>query len=333
MNQANLQVLFFQHLKAQLPPHIAMVDEIAELLEISNDSAYRRIRGEKPIDLEETYKLCDHFKLSIDQLLHLQSDAIIFSGRVNTTSETVFEDYLKSLLQNFQMINSFEKKHIYVLMKDIPPFVHFQIPELAIFKFYFWMKSILHDERLKKIKFSLNDPRYMEFLPISKKVIESYNTIPVTEIWNIESINSSLRQIDFYRQSGMYENKNEIKLLYEKVEELINHIERQAELGVKFFIGNEPGNNAASYNMFVNELVLGDNTYLVEMGPMRLTFLNHSVLYFVGTPDEQFNNDMSNNINNLVKKSTQLSSIGEKERVRFFNRLRDKIHHMQSSLS
>src|SRR5436190_940351 len=143
-------------------------------------------------------------------------------------------------------------------IKDIPPFVHFQIPELAKFKFYFWMKSILQDERLKKRQFYLDDTLYDEFLPLSRQVIEAYNKIPVTEIWNIESINSSLRQIDFYRQSGRYKNKSEINLLYEKVEELVNHIERQAELGVKFLIGTEPGNTAAGYNMFVNELILGD---------------------------------------------------------------------------
>src|SRR6185503_11385436 len=80
MEATNVQVRFFQHLKVQLPPHIAIVDEVADVLGISNDSAYRRIRGEKPIDLEETYKLCDHFKISMDQLLHLQSDAFIFSG-------------------------------------------------------------------------------------------------------------------------------------------------------------------------------------------------------------------------------------------------------------
>ena len=85
--------------------------------------------------------------------------------------------------------------------------------------------------------------------------------------------------------------------------------------------------------MFVNELVLGDNTFMAELGNMRLTYLNHSVLYFVGTKDEQFNNAMFSNLDNLTKKSTQLSNIGEKERVRFFNRLRDKIHHMQSSLT
>ncbi len=332
MEPASVQLRFFQHIKDNLPAHLSLVDEVAELLNISNDSAYRRIRGEKPISFEELQKLCTQYKVSLDQFLHLQSDAIIFNGRVNSASENKFEDYLKSILQQFQMVNSFEKKHFYVLMKDIPPFVHFQVPELAKFKFYFWMKSILHDESLKKVQFSLDDPRYDQYLALSKQVIESYNTIPVTEIWNIESINSSLRQIDFYRQSGMYKNSKDIKILYEKLEELINHIERQAELGVKFFIGTEPRSNAAAFNMFVNELILGDNTFMAEIGGMRLTYLNHSILYFVGTRDEQFNNEMVKSMNNLIKKSTQLSSIGEKERVRFFNRLRDKIHNMQSML-
>lgn len=333
MESADVQQRFFQHIKDNLPAHLSLVDEVAELLNISNDSAYRRIRGEKAISFEELQVLSSQYKISLDQFLHLQSDAILFSGRVNMTSETVFEDYLKNVLFQFQTINSFQKKHMYVLMKDIPPFVHFQIPELALFKFYFWMKSILHDERFKKVKFSFDEPLLREFLPLSRKVIESYNTIPVTEIWNIESINSSIRQIDFYRQSGMYKNSGDIKLLYEKLEDLINHIERQAEQGVKFLIGTESNSQSAPYNMFVNELILGDNTYLAEMDSMRLTFLNHSVLYFVATRDEAFNGSMFNSLNNLIKKSTQLSSIGEKERVRFFNRLRDKIHHMQSSLA
>lgn len=332
MGSADVQQRFFQHIKDNLPGHLSLVDEVAELLNISNDSAYRRIRGEKTISFEELQKLSSNYKISLDQFLHLQSDAIIFNGRVNSASETKFEDYLKSILQQFQMVNSFAQKHFYVLMKDIPPFVHFQIPELAKFKFYFWMKSILHDESLKKVQFSLDDPRYDQYLDLSRQVIESYNTIPVTEIWNIESINSSIRQIDFYRQSGMYKNAADIKRLYEKLEELVNHIERQAESGVKFLIGSEPLSNAAPYNMFVNELILGDNTFMAEIGGMRLTYLNHSVLYFVGTRDEQFNNEMVKSMNNLIKKSTQLSSIGEKERVRFFNRLRDKIHHLQGSL-
>jgi transcriptional regulator with XRE-family HTH domain len=333
MNSSNTQVLFFQHLKSQLSPHIAMVDEIAELLGISNDSAYRRIRGEKPIDLEETYKLCSHFKISMDQLLHLKSDAFIFSGKLNSQASNNFEKYLEDVQQQLQLINSFEHKHIYYLIKDIPPFTHFQIPELALFKFFFWMKSILHHEDLKGVKFNLEDTRYEKYQVISKKIIDLYNRIPITEIWNIESLNSTLRQIEFYRVAGSFTHKDDVKLLLLKVEELINHIERQAELGVKFTLGTEPAINSPSYQMFVNELVLGDNTFMAELGDTRITFLNHSVLYFVGTRNEAFNTCMYNNLQNLMKKSTMISRVGEKERVQFFNRLREKIRLRLSALA
>ena len=326
MNSPNVQLLFFRHLKTQLPAHLSMVDEIAELLGISTDSAYRRIRGEKPIDLEETHKLCSHYNISMDKLLNLKSDAFIFNGQLKSlTAENAFENWLQEVEAQFRVINSFEKKHIYFLMKDIPPWVHFLIPELTAFRCFLYMKSILQDERLKGIKFALDDPRYEKYIVQSKKIVEVYSPIPITEIWNVETLNSTLNQINFYVEAGAFINKNDIRILYEKVEELINHIEKQAELGVKFKIGEIPGPHAPEYRMFVNELILGNNTLLAEMDDSRVTYLNHSVLYFIATRDERFNNAMFSNMQNLMKKSTMISAIGEKDRSGFFNRLRNKI--------
>lgn len=331
MNPSNIQVLFFQHLKMQLPPHLSMVDEVASLLEISNDSAYRRIRGDKPIELEEIRKLCSHYKISMDHMLNLRSDAFIFNGALNDGTDGVFDDWLLNSLNQFKLINSFNKKHLYYLMKDIPPFVHFNVPELATFKFFFWLKSILHDESLKGVKFSFEDPRYAKFRDTSKKVIELYNQVPTTEIWNIESINSTLRQINFFAQTGSFNNEDDIALLYDKVELLIDHIERQAECGQKFNVGEKPGPNAAEYRMFVNELILGDNTCLVELDNTKITYLNHSILFFIATKDERFNSAMFEALENIVRKSTLISKVGEKERSQFFNRMRKKIHSSKVS--
>jgi hypothetical protein len=327
MNSENVQVLFFQHLKSQLPPHLSMVDEIAGILGISNDSAYRRIRGEKPIDLEEARKLAVHFKISLDQLMHIKSDAYIFTGNLNGSSETAFEDWLSNLVTQMQLMNGFNKKHIYFLIKDIPPFLHFQIRELAVFKFFLWMKAILHYDSYKGVKFSIDDPRYAPYYETSKKVIELYNRLPTTEIWNVESINSTLRQIEFFHEAGAFSNKEEVKLLYTKVQELIDHIEKEAELGVKFTLGRTPRQGDPVYRLFVNELILGDNTFMAELDDMRVTYLNHSVLFFVGTRDEQFNKAMFINLDNLIKKSTLISSVGEKQRNQFFNRMRRKIQN------
>src|SRR4051812_30226628 len=110
MEGTGVQQLFFQHIKNNLPPHLSLVDEIAELLAISNDSAYRRIRGEKQISFEEIQKLSSHYKVSLDHFLQLQSDSFIFSGKLNNNSANAFENYLENLLQNFQYVNSFGNK-------------------------------------------------------------------------------------------------------------------------------------------------------------------------------------------------------------------------------
>jgi transcriptional regulator with XRE-family HTH domain len=324
MEASNVQVSFFNHIKTMLPAHLSLVDEVADLLSISNDSAYRRIRGEKPISLEEMQKLATHFKISLDQFLHLQSDSFIFTGKLANATDHVFERWMENLLKQVIFINSFEHKHMYYLLKDIPPMQQFLSPELTCFKSFFWRKSILHYEEMRGQKFSLKniDPHYVE---LGKKIVHEYNQIPSTDIWNIESINTTIRQIQFYREANIYDTPDDISQLYEGLLKLIDHLEKQAEIGLKFLIDGKPGANAASYNLFNNELILGDNTVLVELNNTKITWLNHSVINFVGTQDERFNTHMFDAIQNLIKKSTHLSRVGEKERTRFFNRIRDKV--------
>ena len=326
MNSASTQCRFFQQLKNQLPAHKALVDEVADLLGISNDSAYRRIRGDKPIDLDELQKLSTHFQVSLDQLLNLPSDALLFTGKPVPHLTSTLEGWLTNLSAQLQLMASFSERHVNFLVKDIPPFYHFQLPELAEFKFFFWQKSILHYDPLKGARFRFGNADYQEAHAISQQIVALYQLLPTTEIWNVESLNSTLRQIDFYRDAGFFETPDVAHTLYQKVGELIDGIECQAELGLKCVVHQPPVPNAASYRLFVNEFILGDNTFLAELGGMRLTYLNHSVLHFVGTRDETFNDFMFANLQNLLKKSTLISGVSEKERNRFFNSLRQSIH-------
>ena len=178
----------------------------------------------------------------------------------------------------------------------------------------------------------MNDSRYEKFIAQGQRIVELYTKIPNTEIWNIDSINTTLRQINFHYEAGSFRKKEDVICIYEHVETLVNHIENQAECGFKFLIGNQPKENATEFRMFINELILGDNTNLAELDGKQLTFLNHSVLYFVHTSDTRFNQSMFWNLQNLLKKSTPINIVGEKERVRFFNRLRDKINYHKSQV-
>ena len=98
MDVNQTQQLFFNHIKSKLPLHLSFVDEVAELLNISNDSAYRRIRGEKPIGLDEVQILCNKYKVSLDHLLHIQSDTVIFSGNKVDNVSYNFKQYLQEVI-------------------------------------------------------------------------------------------------------------------------------------------------------------------------------------------------------------------------------------------
>jgi plasmid maintenance system antidote protein VapI len=326
MVSSDIQIKFFQHLKTLLPPYKSLVDEIADLLEISNDSSYRRIRGEKFITLEEIQKISQHFRVSLDQLLNLQTNAIIFHGQLNNYDNSSLEKWLLDMLAQLEMVASHKEKHIYFLVKDMPPFYHLYHPELASFKFFFWSKSILHYESLKGVKFNLETDQHQGHIDLCNKILKLYNCIPTTEIWNEEGINTTLRQIDFYHDTGLIQSKTDTNRLYQCVLEVIDHLEYMAEKGKKFGLFQEPHEDSSEYRFFVNEIVIGDNTFMGELDNKRITYLNHSVLYFLASMDKKFNDSIFSNLENLMKKSTLISNTGDRERKQFFNRLRKKVN-------
>ncbi len=325
MESGNIQVLFFQHIKSFLPSHVAMVDTIAEILDISNDSAYRRIRAEKQISLEEMQKLASHFKISLDQFMHLRSNSFIFTGHLTNASDHLFGQWMQDTLQQLVFMNSFKHKHLYYLAKDVPAMYYFALPEFWAFKSFVWKKSILHYEELKGIKFSMEQQIIESNQEIAQKIFDVYNQIPTSEIWNIESINSTLRQIEFYRSADIFETKEDLDRFCQSFLLLMDHLEKQAESGFKSRVGESNKPSATPFHFYNNELILGDNTVFAELDITKITFLNHSVFNFVGTRDERFNNHMYDNLQNLIRKSAQLSLVNEKERIKFFNRVRERI--------
>src|SRR5678809_123390 len=74
------------------------------VMDVSTDSAYRRIRGEKPISLEEIYKICVRYGLSLDNLLNLKSDAFMFKGNFVNPHAFKYDDYLSNVMQQICLL-------------------------------------------------------------------------------------------------------------------------------------------------------------------------------------------------------------------------------------
>ncbi|GAA0880172.1 hypothetical protein GCM10009119_31420 [Algoriphagus jejuensis] len=322
---SSIQAQFFLNLKSTIPSYSSLVDEVAETLNLSMDSAYRRIRGEKLLDFEELRTLCHKYNISLDRFFSMDSNSILFQGKTNSYREDSFMQWMEDVQSQLNLVNSFSHKHVYFLVKDMPPFHHYYHPALAGFKFFFWMKSILLFESLKHSKFSIEDNHFEKYREITLRTIKVYNRVPTSEIWNEEGLNTTLRQIEVYHEMGLIKQAKDTIFLYNCVLEVIDHLEKMAETGKKSIFGHAPTEDSAEYKMYLNEIVLGDNTFMAELGETKITYLNHSVMYFIGSTDKNFNESMFKNLENLMKRSSLISGTGEKERKQFFNKLRKKV--------
>lgn len=322
---SQLQINLFQYIKSVIPPNISFVDEIADVLEISNDSAYRRIRGEKEITFDEIQKLSNRFKISIDQVLNLKNNVILFTGNFIEAEHFDFIRYLDEVVYgNLHYIESFKQKELFYFSKDIPVFYYCMHPELAVFKFFFWMKSLLKFPAYVSAKFSVKaiEP---ELIERAKKIAEVSNRIPSSEILNVENIQITLRQMEYYKDTGGFASREDLDLLYAKLHEMVDHMEAICTAGKKFLPGQKPIQSDASVKMYVNDFVIGDNGNLAILNDKKICFVNHNTVNFIATQDEKFCEYTYNFLQNIIHKSNLISEVGERERSMFFNLIRQRI--------
>ena len=332
MENNQIQVMFFQFVRSKLPSHLSLVDELADLLEISIDSAYRRIRGEKNISLDELNKLCNHYRISLDQLMSIQTGGFIFQGQLIERNKFRLEAHLTGIMNNIAYFNSCTEKEIYYLCKDFPIFHHFHFREIAAFKYFFWMKTLLQDPDFRDRKFSF-DQYPDELFTIGQKILAIYNQVPSYEIWSAESINILLRQVEYYRDMGMFESDKDALIVYETFEKLIGHMEKQAAAGYKFTFGDPARKSIGTFQMYFNEVLIGDNNQLVIIDGVKISSISHNIFNYMMTRDSVFNENTYNYVQNLMRKSTMISSASEKDRAKFFKLLNDKITRRKKALN
>lgn len=324
MNTAAIQQVLFKQVKERLPAHVSMPEELASLLGISADSAYRRIRGEKTMDLGELALVCSTYRLSLDALVAQSSGQFVFTGRFVGSDDLPFATWLAGMNAQLEQIAGAKNAVFIFRAEDIPTFHYFQFPELTQFKLFFWRRTILDLPEFRQRRFSLAE-REDDLLAMARKTYLTYMRLPSTELWNADCLNAFLRQIAFYRESDTFISEADAQTLYDRLLNLVDHMQVQAEAGSKFLVGEPPATGSGVYKVYVNEVMQGDNMIYAEGSGMRMVFLNHSAINYVVTSDAKFCDFTQASMENITRRSVLISGTGEKERNRFFRELRAEI--------
>ena len=327
--QKSFQDYLFQRIKEALPPGKTLADVVGDVLHLSPDSAYRRIRGEKLLVLDEAHELCRHFNISIDGLFNLKEDAVIFHRTEIDATTYDFTTYLKGIFHLLQQLDSYSKKSIIYLTKGIPLFHILAFRPLLAFRYYFWMRTTFEVPEILQQKFSLQTlPAATE--AIAKNIHLLYNRLPSVEIWSAESINSTLMQIDYCCETGLM-TAEQVHEVMDSLEKMLNHLQKQAEWGCKFSPTDDPSSRKDNFQLFYNRLNLGNDIILTTHDGNKTLYVNNDALDYLTCHDEVYCNKVYEKLETVRRRSTLISSVGEKQRTQFFNRLYAKLPLQESA--
>lgn len=330
MTPPKLQEKLFRRIRQMLPQEANIADVISENLHVSTDSAYRRIRGETPLVLEEAAILCARYNLSLDELMGNQNTVVFQNKRLDTT-HSHFVHYLEDIQEQFNALEQFARKEVIYMSKDLPIFHNFYFKPLTAFRYYFWMKIQVQHPDFEKKLFSVEDlPDAV--IKASETLLKSYTNVPSSEMWNMESINSTISQIEFSRNSGHFKNEDEPIVIYEALEQTILHIKEQAENGCKYLPGEDSSLQTQNLKFYFNRVVLGDNTIMAITNETKAAFINYGQLNYMMTNDETFCDLLYQDFENLRRRSTQISATSERQRHLFFNNLLSKIRERKQNI-
>ncbi len=244
----------------RVPNHLNPFIELADLLDLSKESIYRRFRGDTPFTLDEIWKISNVYKFSVDDLLQtINGDTGVF--RLIDSSQCTLQEVVLKLQQIVSRSINDSTYRLYVFASDIPILRIVNYSNLFHLKWFHWQTNA-HASLQKEPRITLNHK------PNSELSYDQYLHCNPYEFWPATILNTTLSQIHYYNQCNALIDE---EMLYNMYSELITLVDDA--------IFKHENHNLVLYQY---ELALQNVVYLVDQGTssfVAFTLSNSSIIY------------------------------------------------------
>lgn len=326
------QLKFLEHVGKILPANVSLVNEIADLLEISIDSAYRRLRGETSLSFDEITTICQRYKISFDAVTQAKGEIVNFwYEELNETQED-FARWFNSIKIDLKttLENKAARRHLSYTAQGVPIFHYFKYEWLSAFKMHYWMRAILNVPEFQNKKFRVEDVN-PELIEAANVFYQAYQVIPSTELWTDTTLVGVLEQVQFYWDSGVFESTEDALKICNELRDAVDRVEQQAQAGYKF-LGGDPNKKGGSFDVYYSEIEFENNCIMLESDDIRSVYLGHLSFRSLKTNHQRYCQETSNWFENLKTKSHLISGLSETTRYKYFRRSHKKLDQLVSKI-
>ncbi len=320
-----MQEQFIKYLKAKSQNNTSFIEEIASVLDIGYDAAYRRVNLKTNLSLEESVVLARHYNVSLNKLYEVGSKtSIVVDLSPPFHNMEGLELYFRQSLINIEPLTKLKSASISYSAKDIPFFHTLKDTYLTHYKIYVWLKDV--DAEMAKSKITFDEFRKTipdSLLDSVYTLGDIYNYISITELWNDYTIIGTLQQVLYYFESRLLSQESAL-LICDDIEKVINQTEKQTIM--QSLIGSNKG---AAYNLYKTDLHTLNNTIMVQTANQRIFFQPFTVLTYFKIEHKPTCDLMFGFFEKQMANSKLLVNAGEKDRTLFFHKMHQKINKLR----
>lgn len=316
-----MQEQFISYLKAKSKDSTSFVDEIASVLDIGYDAAYRRINLKTNLTLEESVKLARHYKVSLNKLFEVgNSNSILAEISPRPNDEQGLELWFKQSLNNLIPLTKLKNAEIIWSGKDISLFRSLTDSYLTRYKMYVWLKDL----NVEMIKSKITFDEWMTTIPDSllNSAIDLgniYKHININELWNDITVNGSLQQILYYFEAGLVSKDIALKIC-DDIHEVINNIEKETIQQSINELDNEK-----FFHLYKHDLHTLTNTMMIVSPYQKVFFTPFTVLSYFKIEHKETCDMMYEFLQRQMSNAKLMATSGERDRTIFFKTIHQKI--------
>ena len=308
----------FKFIRNKVPNSVSFVDEIAQVLGVNYDAAYRRITGKTTLALNDVLKLMNAYNFSVDEIFTDKKNFIRVTKAEGVNSVDKLGDYFNIAISELKTISKFQNSEIYYSAKDLP--VYYSEGTFRKFKVYAFLNVLADQFNFKKVAFKDFDKN--EVLVTKLKSLEDiYESVSTTEIWCKDTLTSSINQILYFLKIGLLDQETAMEVVHD-FHKTIQRIEHQCETGKR-------GNNNKSFKFYNNELLNLNNTIFMQGEKEQKFFVPYTTLSYIKIADSETCEEMIRYLKKQLQFSKQLSGDSAIERTIFFNTLYQRIDKLR----
>ncbi len=292
---------------------------LTDLLPISKEGAYRRLRGDMQLTMDEAIILAKKMGISIDNLIEVnKKEKYVFHispFSINSSLEEYYQT-LADIMASYNFLRNDAQAYSYIVGRVFSPGFYFKYKELTKYTFFKWIYQV-HNQTKYTPMSDISVPA--KFEQIFQPFIEATEQVPTTFILNDVMFSAIAKDLLYYFTIRLL-TKEEVEILKEQILLMIDDME--------YIATNGRYKNGAAVSIYIAETYFDASYHYIKGNEFEACGVGAYGLNFLSCVNNQVCNNFKVWIESLIKYSNSITQSGEIYRLAFFNEQREKIRNV-----